>query len=72
MSKSCETFFRPFCFNDLNIIFANRKAKQKRNEEKELLTEFTRLQEKLRSNFSKATIIEIDRVKKKACKNSCL
>ena len=53
------------------IIFAKIKGKQKRNEEKELLTEFTRLQEKLRSNFSEATRIEMDRVKK-ACENSCL
>ena len=50
------------------IIFAKRKAKQKRDEENDLLMEFTRLQEKIRSNFSEATKIEMDRVKKKLAK----
>ena len=50
------------------IIFAKRKAKQKRDEENDLLIEFTRLQEKIRSNFSEATKIEMDRVKKKLAK----
>ena len=50
------------------IIFAKRKAKQKRNEEKDLLVEFMRLQEKLRANFSEATKTEMDRVKKKLAK----
>ena len=48
------------------IIFAKRKAKRKRNEENELLTEFTLLQEKLRSNFSEATRIEMVVSKKKS------
>ena len=46
------------------IIFAKNKAKQKRNEEKDLLMRLNQLQEKLRSNFSEATKLEIDRVKK--------
>ena len=50
------------------IIFAKRKAKQKRDEENGLLMEFTRLQENIRSNFSGAAKIEMDRVKKKLAK----
>ena len=45
------------------ITFAKTKAKQKRNEEKDLL--MRQLQEKLRSNVSEATKVEMDRVKKK-------
>ena len=41
------------------IIFAERKAKQSRNEEKELLAMFMRLQETLRTNFNETTKIEI-------------
>ena len=52
------------------IIFAKRKAKQKRNEEKELLIKFNRLQETIRLNFSEATKSEMDRVKKKLAKIS--
>ena len=54
----------------LTIIFAKRKAKQKRNEEKELLIKFNRLQETIRLNFSEATKTEMDRVKKKLAKIS--
>ena len=39
------------------IIFAKRKAKQKRDKENDLLMDFTRLQEKIRSNFSEAAKI---------------
>ena len=46
------------------IIFAKNKAKQKRNEEKDLLMRLNQLQEKLRSNFSEVTKVEMDRVKK--------
>ena len=35
----------------------------KRNVEKDLLMRFNQLQEKLRSNFSEETKVEIDRVK---------
>ena len=47
------------------IVFAKRKAKQKRDEEKELLQQFSKLQEQLRSNFSDTTKAEMDRVKSK-------
>ena len=50
------------------IIFAKNKAKQKRNKEKDLLMRLNRLQEKLRSNFSEATKLEMDRVKKELAK----
>ena len=50
------------------IIFAKNKAKQKRNEEKDLLMRFNQLQEKLRSNFSEETKVEMDRVKQKLAK----
>ena len=51
------------------IIFAKKnKAKQKLNEEKDLLMRLNQLQEKLRSNFSKATKLEMDRVKKELAK----
>jgi len=36
----------------LTIVFAKRKAKQKRDEEKELVQQFSNLQEQLRSNFN--------------------
>ena len=45
------------------IIFGKDKAKQKRNEEKDLLMRLNQLQEKLRSNGSEATKVELDRVK---------
>ena len=47
------------------ITFAKDKAKQKRNEEKDLLRRLNQLQEKLRSNVSEAAKVEMDRVKKK-------
>ena len=51
------------------IIFAKNKAKQKRNEEKDLLNmRFNQLQEKIRSKFSEATKVEMDRVKKELAK----
>ena len=50
------------------IIFAKNKAKQKRNEEKDLLMRLNQLQEKLRSNFSEITKVEMDRVKKELAK----
>jgi len=46
------------------IIFAKNKAKQRRNEEKDLLLRLNLLQEKLRSSFSEETQVEMDRVKK--------
>ena len=46
------------------IIFAKNKAKKKRNEEKDFLTRFNQLQEQIRSNFSEATKVKMDRVKK--------
>ena len=51
------------------IIFAKNKAKQKRNEEKDLLMRLNQLHEKLRSNVSEATKVEMDRVKKKTSKD---
>ena len=50
------------------IIFAKNKAKQKRNEEKDLLMRLNQLQEKLRSNFSEVTKVEMDQVKKELAK----
>ena len=50
------------------IIFSKRKARQKRDEEKELLEKFKRLQEKIWSNFSEVTKAKIDRVKSKLSK----
>ena len=50
------------------IIFAKNKAEQKRNEEKDLLMRFNQLQEKIRSKFSEATKVQIDRVKKELAK----
>ena len=48
------------------IVFAKRKAKQKRDEEKELLQQsVSNLQEKLRYNFNDTTKAEMDRVKNK-------
>ena len=47
------------------ILFAKRKAKQKRDEEKELLQQFSNLQEQLRSNFKDTIKTEMDRVKNK-------
>ena len=47
------------------VIFAKNKAKQKWNEEKVLLMRL-QLQKKLRSNFSKATKVEMDQVNKLA------
>ena len=50
------------------IIFAKTKAKQRRNEEKDLLLRLNLLQEKLRSSFSEETKVEMDRVKKELAK----
>lgn len=50
------------------ILFSKRKAKQKRDEEKELLETFNRLQEQIRLNFDEATKAEMDRVKIKLAK----
>ena len=52
----------------LTIVFAKNKAKQKRNEEKDLLRRFNQIQEKIRSKFSEATKAEINRVKKELAK----
>ena len=52
----------------MSIIFAKRKARQRRDEEKKLLQQFSDLQEQLRSNFSDAIKVEIDRVKSKLAK----
>ena len=46
------------------IIFAKNIAKQRRNEEKDLPLRLKLLQEKLRSNFSEETKVEMDRVQK--------
>lgn len=47
------------------IIFAKNEAKQKRNEERDLLMRLSQSQpEKIRSNFSEATKVEMNRVKK--------
>jgi len=50
------------------IIFAKNKAKQKRNEAKDLILRLNQLQEMLRSNFSAETKLEMDRVKKELAK----
>ena len=50
------------------IIFAKNKAKQRWNEEKDLLLRLNLLQEKLRSNFSKEMKVEMDQVKKELAK----
>ena len=50
------------------IIFAKNKATQKRNKEKDLLLRLNQFQEKLRSNFSEETKVEMDRVKKEIAK----
>ena len=47
------------------ISFAKGRAKQKRDEEKELLQQFSNLQEQLRSNFKDTIKTEMDRVKYK-------
>ena len=47
------------------VIFAKRKARQERNEEKELLLRFNSLQEQLRLNFNESTKAEMERVKTK-------
>ena len=47
------------------VIFAKRKARQKRSEEKELLLRFNSLQEQLRLNFNESTKAEMERVKTK-------
>ena len=52
------------------IFFAKRKTKQKRDEEKELLQQFSNLQEQLRSNFKDSIKTEMDRVKNKIKKNT--
>ena len=53
------------------MIFAENKAKKKRNEENLLLMRLDQLQEKLGSNFSEATKVEMDRVKKELAKIVC-
>ena len=53
------------------IIFAKNKAKQTRNEEKDLLLRLNLLQEKLRSSFSEETEVEMERVKKELAKIVC-
>ena len=50
------------------IIFAKRKARQKRDEEKELLMRFNFLQERLRHNFDESIKAEMDGVKNKLAK----
>ena len=50
------------------ILFAKNKAKQRRNEEKDLLLRLNLLQEKLRSNLGEETKVEMDRVKKELAK----
>ena len=47
------------------ISFAKRRAKQKRDEEKELLQQFSNLQEQLLSNFKDTIKTKMDRVKNK-------
>ena len=47
------------------ILFAKRKAKQKRDEEKGLLQQFSNLQEQVRSNFKDTIKTEMDHVKNK-------
>ena len=47
------------------ILFAKRKAKQKRDEEREFLQQFSNLQEQLRSSFKDTIETEMDRVKNK-------
>ena len=47
------------------IFFAKRKAKQKRDEEKKFLQQFSNLQEQLRSSFKDTIKTEMDRVKNK-------
>ena len=50
------------------IIFAKRKARQKRDEEKKLLMRFNSLQECLCHNFDESIKAEMDRVKNKLAK----
>ena len=50
------------------IIFAKNKAKEKRNNEKDLLMRLNQLREKLWSKVSEATKVEMDRVKKELAK----
>lgn len=50
------------------IILAKRKARQKRNEEKKLLQQFSDLQEQLRSKFDNTIKTKIERVKNKLAK----
>lgn len=45
-------------------IFPNNQAKQKQNEEKDLLMRHNQPQEKKRSNFREAVKFEMDRVKR--------
>ena len=47
------------------VIFAKRKARQKHNEDKELLLRFNFLQEQLRLNFNDSTKAKMERVKTK-------
>ena len=53
------------------IVFAKNIAKEKRNNEKDLLMRLNHLQEKLRSKVSEATKVEKDRVKKELAKIVC-
>ena len=50
------------------ILFSKRKAKENRNEERNLLEKFNCLQEQIRSTFDEAKKAEIDRVKSKLAK----
>ena len=50
------------------IAFAKRKAKQKRNEEKQLLKELNRLQEEIKLKYSKSVKSVINKVKKDLAK----
>lgn len=50
------------------ILFSKRKAKENRNEERNLLEKFNCLQEQIRSTFDEAKKAEIDRVKSELAK----
>ena len=50
------------------ILFSKRKAKENRNEERNLLEKFNCLQEQIRATFDEAKKAEMDRVKSKLAK----
>ena len=56
------------CTRAATILFSKRKAKENRNEERNLLEKFNCLQEQIRSTFDEAKKAEIDRVKSKLAK----